>query len=263
MSTALARIGEDTLGSGDGTVEQLRSVRVRIGTADFESLFAIRAWAEVVGAAARAKRAADVAREAAETRIRAERQLGALLLAAPGLENSLDLGGARPQEWKAVADIPAATFEEAVLDLLDRGKSCAAQWVIKNARVLTLRKVEAGVWEAWDGTHFTQEGRRWTPHYGLGARSALESARDALRRNAGLRKGWHENPVSAKLDDAHARARRLAQALSLLGSTLTGTARAQVAEAELLQAKVAGLLYAAYRDAPAELLDIRERENAA
>lgn len=240
VSAALATV--------DRTVAQLRDARSVLPAMSADALLAARAWAELVGAAARAKQAKDIAREAAETQVRLERRLGELVAENPDV---LDVTATRVRTWKELAGIPKHLFERVVDDMLARGKSCSAPHVVANAKKESLVSVESGIWRDYSGTFWLDEkdGRgRLTEYHGLGEGGyySLQGAREYLRRSLGLRKSWHESPARTRLDDAHARSRRLAQALSLLGTTLSGEERKMVSEAELLQAKVAELLHKAW-----------------
>ena len=250
-AVALVKQGE-ALDAPDRAIQQLREQRkALVSLENIEALLTLRAWAEVVGGAARAKRAKQLATEAAETQIRAERRLGLLLLAdrRRGHEPELDASAPKVATWVRLAEIPERLFESVVAGMLERGLACSAPYVFRNARRDSLKPVEPGIWTTFDGVYATKtEFGRWEFH-DLYTRSSLDEIREIVREGAGLRKGWAESKVRVRLDDAHSRSRRLAQALSLLGETSTGDVRKMIGEAELLQSKVAGLLYAAWNEA--------------
>lgn len=242
-SQALVTTNEDLETHAD-TIGTLQAARANLGSADIERVAEIRVWARAVHAAATAKRAAAVAREAMETQIRAERQLGRLLEEDRSLASAVGISHAAAGTFIDLATMPDRLWEATITDLLDRGKVCSTQHVINNARRSSLKKIEPGIWRAYDSRYFTlNSGGRVS----LSWHQSLEDVREELRIAAGLSKRWRGDPSRTRLDEAHARARRLAQQLGLLAETLGGEARRRVEAAELLQATVAEELFAAYR----------------
>lgn len=242
------------------TLDLLRSAREKIADADPDTLMELKIWAEAVRASAAAKKAADIALQASETKFRAELRLGELLSRDDGLCRRLDIAPAHASVLVDLAAIPARLREETVRDMLARGKSCAIQWVIHNARRSSLKKVEAGIWIAWDGQYFTHDPdtKRPTRIYA----SDLDGAREALRKSWGLKKDFRSASAMSRIDEAHARSRRLAQSLSLLGQHVTGETLARIQRAELLQGEVANLLYGAWTEASRAGLSVHVREEA-
>ena len=234
-------------GEVDPLIVKLTAARASIGTMDFDSLHALRVWAEVLAAQGRARRAASLAAEATETRIRVERELGRHLLRAD--DDGLDIKPTERSNWPELAKIPNDLFEKIVARLVGRGSACTAKGVINSARRESLRQTEPGIWVSWDGHYFVASP---FPNGSPQHAGKLSTARQLLQRRAGLRKSWRESSASVRLDDSHARARRLSLALSLLGESLTGTARDLVGEAEHHQMRVAELLYEAYQRASTE-----------
>lgn len=255
MSVALAvrneHLPKDTR-DWSRSLEQLASARLTIQDASVEEAFTARLFAETVAAAARARQAIDVAREASETQIRAERRLGILLrgIANRGEDLGLNVSAATLGQWLNLAKIPSDVFDDVVAEMLSRGCQCKSTHVFRNAQRKTLVRVEAGIWKAFDGSlwtenphdHRTGDAKRKSPCFG-----DLATARETIRRQAGLKKTWRDDPNVVRLDDSHARSRRMAQALSILGGTLTGESRELLSRAEHLQGEVAALLFEAYR----------------
>lgn len=276
-------------------------------------------WAEAIAAAGKAHRAWEVAREAAELLIRAQRELGAYLNAlgdkqdvdeflfmaehpgrpreikdevvaeikkmheegrtvaaiarelnkrgvpaprggkwySPGVKRALFWGQPRsmldPKEegaYSAVALIPDEIFNSTVDDLLERGKSSDPRTVLRISRLRSLEFIEEGIHRSWDGSFFTTSSNRTA--YGGYRRShkrTLEEVREELFEEERMSRKQPKVGASKALDAAFSEARRDAQALNMLRSSLHTfpDVRDIVGEAELLQAKVASLLFEAYR----------------
>ena len=102
--------------------------------------------------------------------------------------------------------------------------------------MLSLERVEPGIFVAWDGSYWIAEGGKRRTHIHNGG---LEGARRRL--------GLKAHPGALGVSDAYSTARIHASTLSQLGAKMSGESRRLVGEAELAQMKVAELLDAALR----------------
>ena len=237
---------------------------IRNGIAVIDSMNAEQAqnaliWAEAVAAAANMRRAWDIAREACEMKIRAERRIGMLLAKQIGRpipdwtageqipqEDQLTLNPRRQGAYVSLGKVPQPIFDVVVADLLKRHKSVDVFTVLRAAHRESLETVEPGIYVAWDGAYFLS---------GLsGIRRASSNDLGRVREELSYLTG-HPSTGSAgerpakivELDAAYSKARRDSQALATLSASFFGDVRDLISEAELLQMKVAELLFNAYR----------------
>ena len=235
---------------------------IRNGIAVLDSMNAEQAqnaliWAEAVAAAANMRRAWDIAREACEMKIRAERRIGVLLAKQIGLpdwtageqipqEDQLTLNPRRQGAYVSLGKVPQPIFDVVVADLLKRHKSVDVFTVLRAAHRESLETVEPGIYVAWDGAYFLSglSGIRRASSNDLGR------VREELSYLTGHPKTGSAGERPAKiveLDAAYSKARRDSQALATLSASFFGDVRDLISEAELLQMKVAELLFNAYR----------------
>lgn len=261
MSTSLVPTGnvDDLAIQSHGTLERIRELRLALPTLSAVDLQAAVIWAQAVNAAGRAQRAWDVAREASDVQIRAERRLGQLLnaylndgrTATQKLDDVYNGNGREriPVDWKRegalsrLGSIPDDIFEDVVNDLLDRRKSVAIPTVLRLAHRHSLTRVEDHIYVAWDGAYFLQPDMSLRRSHA----TTLDQARAELHEALRLKKRPPRLPIAKSLDDAFAEARRDAQSLSRLRETISGEPGRLISEAELLQSKVAEILFKAYR----------------
>ena len=223
----------------DGTLEKVREARNQIERSDPSVLAEIIAFSEAVSIAARARAAADLAREAADTRIRALRRFGELIARERDPARKDLLWDVMPEgrgfgRVEELGTLPKRLFERAVNRLLDEGAAATVYAVIRDAKIASLKPVERGVWIAFDGTYWISTGPKKRSYAG----DNLEQARRALKLKS--------DPALKSVDECFAKARLFAQEIERLSQRLSGEPRRIVSEAELLQAKVAELLHKAY-----------------
>lgn len=231
MSDSLAVPAERdaSLAWSESTRRRLLEIRETLTSDDAETVYASRLWTEAVSAAARSKRAEDVAREAAETQVRLERRLGQLLPC-----EDLDLTPQFRVRCKELAGIPAKTFESVVADMAARGLQCKAHHVVTNARRHSMKRVETDIFLSHDGIYLARRpgGQGYTKH------NSIDDARKSLG-----------GKIHGRLDRAQGEARVLAQVVSQIRTNLSGDARADAERAEYLLGEVASLLHNAWRKA--------------
>lgn len=306
------------------TRRQVKTLRETLDDLTADELHAAILWSEAIAAAGKAKRAWQLAREASELKIRAERQLGEFInrgishdemmqlltnegtqspgrpievnpeiadrareLHGEGLSfsaiarkfNEQSIPSPREGSWhpsgirrivlwgqrrslldprdegaySAVACIPDELFEQVVSDLLDRGKSVDPRTILRISRQQSLEYIEPGISRSWDGLFYTSMSGVRPPR--RSKKKNLEEVREELYEEERLTKKSARSGPAKLLDEAFAEARRDAQALNQLRETIGGEIGDIIAEAELLQAKVASLLFDAYRQR-----QIREKE---
>lgn len=243
MSTEVALFASTDAVAMRALVEELEQVKARIPTLDADELEETRLRAKVLSHAASAAKADEVASAAAELRVRCERRLGKLLEKSGKKLTLTNKDRVLIDLWR----IPEDLFEDTIKEMLYQRRFCEPSFVLLHAMRKSLRRVEAGIEISWDGRYWltgkTKRAGQFFP--------TLEGARMARQRDVGLRKAWTETKKAQQLDDAHARSRRLAQALSLLGESFKGKPLDLIQEAELLQSKVAELLYLAWKESEA------------
>lgn len=255
---AMVADGDDSF---EIAIAEIKRVKDLIPHMTADDVLRAAVWAEAVSAATRAKRAWAVAREASEMRIRAERRLGQLIAATPayrdpakaledrlfGVPNAerINVDYKKEGAFLAIGKIPHELFEKVIIGLLDREKSVDPTTVLRCAHRESLERIEPGIAVAWDGTYFldsTDSGqiKRATSR-------DLDRVREELHALHRLSRRQPRAPVAVAIDEAFAKARRDAQALNALGEGIHGEAGRLIADAELLQAQVASLLFDAYR----------------
>lgn len=225
-------------GLPDATLQRVGAIRDLVKSADAPVLIDALLYLDAVVTVAREKRATDIAREASRTRIEAVRRLGELILAADdpvALENVIPSRFLRCEE---VAQIPKRLFDKAIARAIAEGAACSIPWVIRMAKIASLKSVEKDIYLAYDDSYWIAEGgkRRTHIHHG---------GLDEARRRLGLK----SHPGAVEIDAAYAQARMAASQLSRLGQNLSGDVRKLVSDAELAQGRVAELLDAAIRAA--------------
>ena len=238
---------------------------IRNGIAVIDSMNAEQAqnaliWAEAVAAAANMRRAWDIAREACEMKIRAERRIGMLLAKQIGRpipdwtageqipqEDQLTLNPRRQGAYVSLGKVPQPIFDVVVADLLKRHKSVDVFTVLRAAHRESLETVEPGIYVAWDGAYFL------SGLSGIRLRRASSNDLGRVREELSYLTGRTPGPAGERpakiveLDAAYSKARRDSQALETLSASFFGDVRDLISEAELLQMKVAELLFNAYR----------------
>ncbi len=305
----------------ESTVGQITALRDRLSDLTPDELHGAIIWAEAIAAAGKAKRAWEIAREACELQVRAQRQLGDFLNRDFSGEEIITLltkegvqSGGRPHEipsdivdemhrlseqglgfsaiarelnergilntkgkiwnpnnirvvllrgkrrsrldpkeegaYQVLALMPEDLFDTVTADLLERGKSVDARTVIRAGRQQSLELVEHGIFRSWDGLFFTRSsGRTSWGGYRRSTKRTLEEVREELYEQERLTTKKVRTGPTKLLDEAFAEARRDAQALNQLreSDSFYPEVRDLIGEAELMQSKVASLLYEAYR----------------
>ena len=218
------------------TLERLAAAQEIVRTGKAGDVIDVLVYTDALVAIAREKRAAEVSREAARTRIDAIRRLGELVKAATDPEALHEIIPTRFWRCEDIAAIPQRLFKKAVGQLLEAESACTIPSVIRRACVLSLERVESNIFVAWDGSYWIADGGKRRIHIHSGG---LEGA----RRRLGLKR----HPGALDIDHAYSTARIHASSLSQLGAKLSGEARRLVGEAELAQMRVAELLDGALR----------------
>lgn len=249
----------DDVALNDETVQKLRELKRALPTLQPDDVAKAIIWADAAAAAGRIQRSWEIEREASEVRIRAERRLGQLLvgqwdrLATEGLDAALDGGARKPglaHDWKkqgaygSLGKMPEDLFESTVQDLLGRRRSLDVFTFLRSAHLRSAKEVERGIAVAWDGAYFLADAN-WRLKRAKG--KELQAVREELYERERLTKPRPRTATAKALDEAFAEARRYAQSLSNLRGGIHGEAGRLIAEAELLQAQVASLLFEAYR----------------
>lgn len=303
------------------TKTRILAVKEHLQTMSPEELHGAIIWAEAVAAAGKAKRAWEVAKEAAELLICAQRELGEFFIGgmyeeaeatlrfkeqssgrpreinqdtvdeiqemfrdgknikqiadelnrrgvptprggrwhSPGVKRAIEWGESKstmidPKEqgaYIAVALIPDELFKSVVHDLLDRGKSVDPRTVLRVSRLRSMEHVEPGIHRSWDGIFFTTSSKRTAyGGYRRSKKTTIDEVRQELYEEERLLDPKKPKAGPSKMiDAAFAEARRDAQALNDLRSSqgIWPDVRDIIAQAELLQGKVASLLFEAYR----------------
>jgi hypothetical protein len=156
--------------------------------------------------------------------------------------------------YMILGSMPEDLFTEVVEDLLERGLGVNPSVVIRNSRRHSLELMdEGGIHRSWDGIYFTSGPRG----YKRSKKETLDEVREEMYAEARMSKKSPRTGAAKLVDEAFAEARRDAQQLSALRNEVGGRANDLVAEAELLQAKVASLLFEAYREVQIRLKELK------
>lgn len=227
----------------NGDLEKLREARGLIPRASVNDLAAMVAYSDAIANLARMRKAAELAREAVETRIRAQRRIGELAIDDTRV---VEQTGCRPS-WIELAAVPRRLFDRVVVDLVGRDLTCTPTSVLTAARRSSLRKQEPGIYQSFDGAYWVE--RPGTKHkrriYG-----EIHEARRELERLISAKKRLGETGAQLdQLDELHARSRRLGQAINMARAQAPKPARNLLATAELKQAEVSEILYRAFVEA--------------
>lgn len=256
MQELIPYVEKSKVYESDHAIERLRQIRATVVSSDELELVDAIAYVEAVETAARARNAASVMREATQTRILAQRRLGELMLDDPAIAGRLGGDPNKRRERKNVpgnvdammdlARVPLALFKETIAGMIDEERACLPNGVVRRAKLRSLKKVEPGIYQAYEGSYFYASGNRRV----LAPTGTLDGARRGLKQETGLRSvRWHRSSEAQRLDNLYGHARQLSNAISLLRDEEVGSEmRAKLAQAEVLQMKVAELLYAAYND---------------
>lgn len=215
------------------TIERLRAVRSQLPDLEPAALTEAVIWSAAIDAAARAKTALDVAREAAETRARAEFMLAKALQLDQALFEELSLP---PHLGCTVLDdlgrVPDQLHELVLQDMLGRDLTCQARALVRGALRHSLRVLEPGIWRGYDDEIYIKAD-------GVTSRSYLRVESLAAARHAvGLRR----DPEHAKIDQEFSKARRQSLVLQTLAERASGERKRLIHEAELYAMRTAELL---------------------
>lgn len=239
------------LANGGDVVGNIRSVLGRLPEMSAEETNNAAIWADAIAMAGRAQRAIEAAREAELLRIEAERRLGEMgnhddPEVRRAFVFALGSDFARQSRLINLGAVPRALFDSIVGRLFARpgAKRITNQVVIRLAAQESLKRVEPGVWRAWNGDYYTGTGRLGLPK--KSKETTLEGARNAYLKEVNL--GQSRVAPSKQIDDAFSRARRLALDVAAIreGDVWHPDAFPVLQEAELAQMKVASLLHKAY-----------------
>lgn len=238
-STELEARSNGVASATQGGLERLAQANDIIERGDPDEIVDVLLYTDVLLTVSREKQAADVARESARVRILAVRRLGEILLACKA-EERRRLGALIPSRFgrcAEVAEIPPRLFKESVDQSIENDGTCDPSWVLRRARVRSLKRVENDIYVAYDGSYWiTGKGQFRRTEVGRGG---LAEARHRL--------GLRNHPKAPGIDDAYAKARQAATTLSIIRCSLTGKPARLVGQAELLQAQIAELLDEALR----------------
>lgn len=260
MNQELAVRASEEIELADETLHKISDLALALEDMDAQETHAAIIWAEAIAAAGKAQRAFKLAREASKLRVQAERRLGSLLNAITpqmihdrmvrGEKGTMPLVEPKLEgAYRRLAEMPEPLFDETISDLLARGLSVNPNVVLRSAHHRSLRQMDTGVYMAWDGAYFIEAKYG---HMRRARHDDLDEAREELYLRTRMTQSRRKEGIAAILDKAFAEARVNAQNLSQMRSQISGEANRLVGEAELLQAKVASLLFEAYRTVESE-----------